>query len=182
MQFHRTRPRHAVIDQDGNAVDDTVRLPRLRFVLGGQMSARLEGLESLPVSRLLHDGHATRTLPVHGAETVVMRVPAAPRPRRAAELVRVGFAMAARELDQLVAVLSSGWRKAAAENDQRMQRLDARLADLVARQHAWAAAEDGRALEEAYRQGGTERLLKLTPTVLAAMDARAKSTPAGVAR
>lgn len=171
-----------MIDQDGNAVDDTVRMPRLRFVLGGQERARLEGLESLPVSRLLHDGHATRTLPVHGAETIAMRVPAAPRPSRAAELVRVGFQMAGRELEQLVTVLSTGWRRLADENDRRMARLDERLAGMIARQHAWAASEDGRALEEAYRQGGTELVLKLTPDVLAAMDARAKSVPAGVAR
>jgi hypothetical protein len=175
MRFKGSTARHGrVIDQAGNALDDTVRFPRLHAV-SEIVLRRLEPEE--PVSRLLHDGTPTRILPVHGHDTIVMRVPSAPqqpRPSRARDLVRVGFQMTARALDEKVRWLTASWMELARDNDRKAADLDARLERMVRRQHEWAATEDGRALEEAYREGGTERLLKLTPTVLAAMDARAK--------
>lgn len=114
----------------------------------------------------------------HTIQRLGMARPSAPRPSRAADLVRVGFQMIARDLDQLVAVLSSGWRKLAAENDARMASIDARFAALVKAHHDFAAAQDAELLAEAYAEGGTEQVDMLTPSLLAQMDARAKQVAA----
>jgi len=199
MHLKRNTARHGrVIDQSGNSLDDTVRFPRLHAV--SEIMLRRPDRDD-DVSHLLHDG-STRLIPVPGGRSMGMRVPTppavyrpntgpddlsgvrfmpftvqpAPGPRvsRARELVRVGFQMTARALDEKVRWLTASWSELARANDRKAADLDARLERLVRRQHAWAAGEEGRLLEEAYREGGTERLMALTPQVLAAMDARAK--------
>jgi hypothetical protein len=163
-----------VITPEGVELDDTVRFPRL--AAAAAIVRRRD--EDEPTQELLAYRPNTGPDDVAGVARMPFTVqplarPMPGRPSLARDFVRLGFQMIDRQMDQLVAVLSTGWRKLAAENDRRMAALDARLARLVARQHEWAAREDGRLLDEAYAEGGTELVQKLTPQVLARMDERA---------
>jgi hypothetical protein len=166
-----------VITPDGAPVVEESRPSRLRAVAQVVRRQDDDATELLPIYR----PHNAQPQDLQGvgrmpfADRLGMGRPMPLRPSLVRGFVQIGFQMIARDLDQLVQVLSSGWRKLAVENDERMARIDARLARMVARQHEWAAAEDGRVLAEAYAEGGTEQVAMLTPSLLAQMDARAKA-------
>lgn len=177
MFGHSSRPRHAVIDQDGLALDDTRPLRGLRAALQIALHNGGDGSEA-PVSHLLHDGSPTRVLPVHGARTIVMRVPSAPQPPSlAARFPRSFF-----DDPEFVSRLSQfqvGVHHAAyamrSEFNTRMGALVRRAREVSASWRYANAGAAGHDLAAAYAEGGTEQVLKLTPAVLAAMDARAKA-------
>jgi hypothetical protein len=178
--FHRTNnARHGrVIDQEGNSLEETRPLARLLFAAGFSRHDPEPPAMHLPYATNPADLQGVARMPF-ATPTLGMRRPTPPRqPLTIRQLVQDGFSAAGHQLDDLVKVMSSGWRKLAAENDARLTALDDRLAALGARVHAWAAAEDGRQLAEAYATGGTEQLMKLTPAVLAEMDRRAKTVSA----
>jgi hypothetical protein len=179
--FHRTASRHRrVITPEGVEIDDTVRFPRLAAAAAIVRRRDEDVTEALPAYRpnTGPDDVAGVSRMPFTVQPLARSMPG--RPSLARDFVRLGFQMVDRQMDQFVAVLSTGWRKLAAENDRRMTALDARLARLVERQHTWAAAEDGRLLDEAYAEGGTELVQALTPEVLARMDERAKTGSAAV--
>lgn len=178
--FNNTKPRRhrRVIDEEGNALEETRQFGRLRYVLGGRVQPDSWGADRSSPAGV----DVVARMPF--AERLGMRRPQAPVPPRLPapkpaltirQRVQDGFAAVGRQMDQLVAVLSTGWRKLAAENDARMATLDDRFAALVKRHHDWAAQVDARVLADAYDEGGTELVQKLTPSLLAEMDARAKA-------
>ncbi len=175
-----TKHRH-VIDESGNEVDDTQHFRRLHAVSELALHRRaVDDTQPLPVSHLLHDGRtdASRVLPVRGDRTIVLRRPVAPQPPRLTlrERVSAGFSAAGRDLDQLIRVLSTGWRRLAEENDRRAAALDARLDALAARLHGTSAAADGRQLSEQYAAAGsTAEMAGLVDEVAAEILQRAKA-------
>lgn len=179
-----SRHHRRVIHEDGSPAETTARLPRVRLALLGP-GARSE---SSVGSWLAQAGPTaltapTRTLPVLGHGVVALRVPSAPdAPTQeipavtASSWVRFGFARAARELNEFVRVVSSGWRKAASENDARFRSLDERLERLAGRVRVWTIESCDADLQAAYAEGGTELVLKLTPEVLARLYAAKAGT------
>lgn len=175
MHIHRSRPRHHawVIDQDGNVLEDTVRFPRLAFVLGlGQRDDEPETAPLLPALPAV--AGPTRTLPVAGHGTIAMRIPEAPKapePRWPRSLF---------DDPEFVTTLTLIKMRAHHDGyelmrvfDRRARVLADRVAALAARVRAWTIESCDLDLAAAYAEGGTERLLKLTPQVLARLDAQA---------
>lgn len=158
-----SRHHRRVIHEDGSPAE-TVRFRRLSFVLGG---APADVETTLPLPAV---AGPTRVLPVHGHAAIALRVPERVRVSPA-DWVRFGFARAARELNGFVEVVSSGWRKAAAENDAAIRALDERLERLAGRVQAWTMQSCDADLLAAHAEGGTELVLALTPEVLARLDA-----------
>ena len=146
-----------VIDQDGNDVHD--RPSGLRAVLS--LIRNMQGELEMDPPRTGPDDLAGVALMPHTVH-------------RIGDLVREGFRQIDRDMDALVQVLSAGWWRMAGENDMRMRYLDERLEHLAVEHRRWTARQDGMAMAEAYAEGGTELVQKLTPELLAAMDARAK--------
>lgn len=182
--FQHTSRHRRVIDQQGNAVDDTVRFPRLHAV-GAMVRRRPDDEPTAEIA--MHRPYRTSPSDLQGVgrmpfaqgDTLGMRRPQPPRQAPTIrQRVQDGFAAVGRELDGMVRVLSSGWRKLAAENEARMASLDERLDRLGRRVHGWAAEGDGRDLAAAHDAGGTEQVLRLTPQVLAEMDRRRKQMAA----
>lgn len=174
--FHKTtssRHHRQVVDQEGRSLEDTW-VGRLRFA--GGLAQREEDAPTEPLPAVV--AGPSRVLPVHGRGVVAWRVPERPRVSPG-DWVRFGFERAKRELNEFVAAVSSGWRRAAAENDARAARLDERLEALGRRVQAWTIESMDQDLSLAYAQGGTELVLKLTPEVLARLDA--VKAPAGSA-
>lgn len=163
---HSTRARHGsgVIDQHGNPLEDTW-VGRLRFA--GGLARRVEDDEP--------------TVPLPAVAVGPSRVPQRPRVSPA-DWVRFGFARAARELNEFVQVVSTGWRKASAENDARAARLDERLEALGRRVRVWTIESMDQDLSLAYAEGGTERVLRMTPEVLARLDAVKAAAGSAVTR
>ena len=179
MFQHTSKPRRhrRLIDQTGNALEDTRPLERLRFVLGGRVQPDSVASWSSPadVSPVARMPFAQRDMGMR--RPVPPRAPRAGLPRQpltVRQLAQDGFAAVGRQLDEFVKVMSTGWRKLAAQNDAAIESLDVRLAALGARVRMWAAEADGREMAAAYAEGGTEQVLRLTPEVLAEMDRRAK--------
>lgn len=179
MFNHTVKPRRhrRVIDQAGNPLEDTRPLERLRFAIGGRVQPDSAASWSSPA-----DVSPVGRMPF-AQRDMGMRRPLPPRPPRVElprqpltvrQLAQDGFAAVGRQLDEFVKVMSSGWRKLAAENDRKLESLDVRLAALGARVRMWAAEADGREMAAAYAEGGTEQVRKLTPAVLAEMDRRTK--------
>lgn len=176
---HSTRARHGsgVIDQHGNPLEDTW-VGRLRFA--GGLARRVEDDEPTVPLPAVAVG-PSRVLPVRGHGVVALRVPQRPRVSPA-DWVRFGFARAARELNEFVQVVSTGWRKASAENDARAARLDERLEALGRRVRVWTIESMDQDLSLAYAEGGTERVLRMTPEVLARLDAVKAAAGSAVTR
>lgn len=173
MFHHDTKPhRHRrIIDQEGNSLEDTRPLGRLWF-------ARPQLHEEQPAAAADRTA-PTRILPVHGDRTIAMRVPSAPQPptEPAKSFPRSFFEIP--EFVSQVTQVQVGVHHAAAELrrkfDVRMQGLLRHAREASAQWRYAGTAGLGHDLAAAYAEGGTERLLALTPTVLAEMDARAKA-------
>lgn len=183
MFTHPSRSRHQrrVIDQEGRALEDTVRFPRLRFALWGQVDARdlyaaPEGERTVPLPVV---AGPSRVLPVHGHGTIALRVPAAPKPAAHPHSFFDDTAFVA-HITQVQVGANAIARRMAGEFDQHMQGLLRHARELAAQWRYAAAEGDGIDLAAAYAEGGTEKLLRLTPQVLAAMDARAKAAAGSV--
>lgn len=171
MHIHRSRPRptHRVIDEQGNLLEDTVRFPRLAFALGlGQRDAESE-TAVLPAL-----AGPTRTLPVAGHGTIALRIPEAPQPpepRHPRSLFDDPEFITTLTLIQMRAH-HDGY-ELMRTFDRRARVLADRVAALAARVRSWTLESLDLDLAAAYAEGGTERLLKLTPQVLARLDAQA---------
>lgn len=155
----RIRPR--IIDQDGHEIDE--RPPGLRAVWEMIRPRREPDEESTLTMRRINTGPDD----LQGIARMPFTV------TRARDLVRLRFEALGREMDRLARMLSGGYRRLAWQNDQRMDALEARLEALAARQRTWIAREEGHAMAEAYALGGTELVEKITPALIARMDALA---------
>lgn len=155
----RIRPR--VIDQDGREIDE--RPPGLRAVWEMIRPRREPDEESTLTMRRINTGPDDLAGVARMPFTIT----------RARDLVRVGFEWMARDLDRTAEFMSAGWRSMAGRNDVRMRTLDERLERLAARQRAWIAREQGHAMASAYALGGTALVQKMTPDMIARMDALA---------
>lgn len=168
----RPRRHRRVITQDGEHLGwfDSLKGTR-SMAYDTSIDAEVRGSMSSP-----SDLRGVERMPRQHVQRVLgMRRPAPPRqPLTLRQRVQDGFVAMARDLDGMIKVLSTGWRKLADENEARAARLDARLDAFAARVHGWAAADEGRDLAAAHAAGGTEQVLKLTPVVLAEMDRRRK--------
>lgn len=166
--FHqptKSRRHRRVIHEDGSPAESTVRMPRLRMALG------------LPVEREPQP-EATVPLPVlavqseRGSRTLGMQVPEAPQPP-----VRVfpsNFMADAVFLDQITVLTMrahAAWHEMVRVTDRRMAALDEGLGVLGARVRGWTLELMDWDMAVAYAEGGTERVLRLTPEVLARLDA-----------
>ena|ERR1700761_6517849 len=172
------RPRHAVINPDGSAVEDTVRFPRLHAV--GELLVHRHAedeTQPVPVVRDVRSA-ATTVLPVHGARTIVMRRPVAPsEPPLSVQFPRSFF-----EIPEFVQQLDEMSGRVHAETARMFREFGVKMNALLRRARTasaqWRYAGTGGAgydMAAAYAQGGTEQVLKMTPEVLAEMDRRAKA-------
>jgi hypothetical protein len=166
---HDSKSRHhrRIIDQEGNSLEDTRPLGRLWF-------ARPQLHEEQPAAT--DRTSPTRILPVHGDRTIAMRIPSPPQ-----EPVK-SFPRSFFEIPEFVSQVTQvqvGVHHRAAEMrrkfDVRMQGLLRHAREASAQWRYAGTAGLGHDLAAAYAEGGTERLLALTPSVLAEMDARAKA-------
>jgi hypothetical protein len=164
------RRRSRVIDQEGRELDE--RPSGLRAALAVVFRRPAEEEDTRPTAEIPVYRERTNTGPddLQG----IARMPFTFLSLR--QWVRVRFEEVERDWRSLMGVMSSGCGRMAYENNRRMSELDKRLERLAQRQRAWIALENRRvidgALSAVYAAGGTELTQRLTPAVLARMDAR----------
>jgi len=176
---HRIRARHGsrVIDQSGHLLEDTGRFPRLAYVLGRHPEPVPEAEVTLPLP-ITRDPRlapttvpSRRMLPVAGDRTVGWRV-AERRPVRPRNLFETPEI---RAIGRAAGEADDAWVKARRAEDAAWSGILLRLDRVAERVRSWTIAGADEDLALAYAEGGTEKLLKLTPEVLARLDA-AKAT------
>jgi hypothetical protein len=166
------RARRRVIDQDGREIDERPSGLRAAFMLVFRRPDEVQ------------DEGPWRP-PNTGPDDVagVSRMPFTFH--RLADWVRAGFAQIDRDRDALAKSFAKGLNRMVDENRARICELEERLERLAARQREWIALENGRvvagAMTAAYAAGGTDLVEKMTPAVLARMDAQRKALPVGAA-
>ena len=174
------RPRHAVINPDGSAVEDTVRFPRLHAV--GELLVHRHDDETQPMPVVRDAGLSpARVLPVHGARTIVMRRPAAPveppAPSLAEQFPRSFF-----EIPEFVQQLNEMQSRVHEETHRMFEQFGVKMSALLRRARsvsaAWrsaSVASDGHSIAAAYAAAGTSEMPGLVDQVKAEILRRAKA-------
>jgi hypothetical protein len=178
MFKHSTRPRHAVVDESGRALDDTARFPQLHAVGELVRNHRDEEAPTLLLPVLDARAAVSRILPVHGDQTIVLRRPQPPAvPSLANRFPRSFF-----EIPEFVEQIRLIQVRAHGSSLELMDRVNQRMGALLRRARslsaAWryrAADGAGHDLAVAYREHGTGTMPAITDELAKQIVERAKA-------